>query len=549
MNHSILSRIFGLDYYRLTNKEKKQIIKEQIMINLGRRKVLYSVLLIMNTVLLFIDIIKFRDMEENIESYRYLFYLHIIGIVGLSIFILFLSIKNKNNILKYLYRHKLFGNISVTLVLIWCVFLALNAQMIHGQISAYIIGAFCMASIFIIDPISNLTIYFISYIIFIKGMFMINVDPQQISGNIVNSSFLLILAIMVSNMGFSNFVNEYINVKTIEKINKKIKESNYLLEETVEKKTNELKEANKKIVAEIEKRHEIEIESLKNKLSYEKQKSLLDKKTEYEELRNEFFANISHELKTPLNIIYSTQQMINLYMKNGLIKDNTGKLNRHIKVMKQNCYRLIRLVGNLIDTTKIDTGNYKINLKNYDIVGLIKQIVYSVDDYISNEKINLVFNSDVKTKVIACDPDKIERIILNLLSNSVKFTPKQGDIYVNIYEKNNYICISVKDTGIGIPFEMQESIFERFIQVDKSTKRMTEGSGMGLSLVKSLVDMHSGKIGLKSEPNKGSEFIISLPNVTVDNSSGIKDDIILTPNGNVERINLEFSDIYMDLMK
>jgi signal transduction histidine kinase len=135
--------------------------------------------------------------------------------------------------------------------------------------------------------------------------------------------------------------------------------------------------------------------------------------------------------------------------------------------------------------------------------------------------------------------------MLNLLSNAVKFTPKGGDIFVNIYDRADKVIISVKDTGIGVPLEMQDSIFERFVQVDKSTTRISEGSGIGLSIVKSLVDMHKGKVYLVSGQGIGSEFIFEIPNRTVTDEKAIKEYNLVEEDQSIQRIKVEFSDIYL----
>ena len=167
----------------------------------------------------------------------------------------------------------------------------------------------------------------------------------------------------------------------------------------------------------------------------------------------------------------------------------------------------MKLINNLIDITKIDSDSYDLNLQNHDIVKLIEEIVFSVEEYANRKRIELIFNSEIKEKVIACDLFSIKRIILNLLSNAIKFTDEADTIEVNICDKEGSIFISVKDTGIGIPKDRQKIIFERFGQADKSFTRNSEGSGIGLSLVKSLVEMHGGKIRFKSEYGKGNEFI------------------------------------------
>lgn len=270
---------------------------------------------------------------------------------------------------------------------------------------------------------------------------------------------------------------------------------------------------------------------------------LLQEAIAYDKLKTEFFSNISHELRTPVNVVMSALQMCEIFNKENSLDKNKDKLNKYFSIMKQNCYRLIRLVNNLIDITKIDSGYLNLELNNYNIINVIEDIILSVADYIESKGINLIFDTDVEEKVIACDPDKIERIILNLLSNAIKFTKPGGNIYINIYEVSDSLIISVKDTGVGIPFDKQQLVFERFVQVDKSLSRNSEGSGIGLSLVKSLVEMHGGTINLKSQPGKGSEFLIRLPAITLPTYISTNRNNYIAQN-NTERINIEFSDIY-----
>ncbi|GFR34597.1 ATP-binding protein [Thermobrachium celere] len=263
---------------------------------------------------------------------------------------------------------------------------------------------------------------------------------------------------------------------------------------------------------------------------------------EYENIRSEFFANISHEFRTPLNIILGSIQLLELYLKNNKIVDENHTLQRYNKSIKQNCYRLLRLVNNLIDITKVSAGYMQLNLCECNIVSLVEDIVQSVADYINSKNIEITFDTEIEEKIIRCDKDKIERIILNLLSNAIKFTPEGGKIFVNITDLDEYTCISVKDTGIGIPKDKQDIIFERFSQVNKSLSREREGSGLGLNIVKSFVEMHGGEIKLISEEGKGSEFIILLPNNL--EKDVYKDINPLNNFNNVERISIEFSDIY-----
>lgn len=278
-----------------------------------------------------------------------------------------------------------------------------------------------------------------------------------------------------------------------------------------------------------------------------KEKTILLQETlEYDRVKTEFFSNISHELKTPINVIFSAVQITNSMLSEIEILDNDikNKTKKYLNIMKQNCFRLIRLVNNLLDITKIDSGYFKIDLVNCDIVKVVEDITLSVVEYVESIGIELIFDTDIEEKVLACDPEKIERIMLNLLSNAVKFTKPGGKIFVNIFDKGQDIIISVRDTGIGILEEKQKQIFERFMQIDKSLSRVSEGSGIGLALVKSIVEMHEGNIYVNSELEKGTEFIIELPakvlseNVEVENNS-------YNENNNIEKVKIEFSDIYL----
>ena len=259
--------------------------------------------------------------------------------------------------------------------------------------------------------------------------------------------------------------------------------------------------------------------------------------------KSEFIANMSHELRTPINVTMAGVQLFELYFKNDSYLDKE-RSSKHLKAMKRNCMRLLRLVNNLIDTTKIDAGFYEPNFANQDIVSLIKRIAMSVSDYAKQRDINLSFCTEVEEMSIKCDVDMIERIMLNIISNAIKFTEDSVDI--DIYNRENTVVISVKDNGIGIEEENQNVIFERYKQVSKLFTRENEGSGIGLSLTKSLVEMHGGKISVKSEYGKGCEFIIELPVKYDTNTEYILQNVNETEEKDkfIEKMNVEFSDIY-----
>lgn len=277
------------------------------------------------------------------------------------------------------------------------------------------------------------------------------------------------------------------------------------------------------------------------RIASEENERLLNEAKQYDILKTEFFANLSHELRTPINVILSAIQLLNLYASEGPVDINNKNINKYIFTMQQNCYRLLRLVSNIIDITKIDTGFFELQLENNNIVNIVEDITLSVSEYMEQKGITLIFDTEVEEKFIACDADKIDRIMLNLLSNAVKFTNPGGQITVNIYDKKDKVLISVKDNGIGIPKGKQKLIFERFHQVDKSLTRSHEGSGIGLSIVKSLVELHEGNIKVKSEYKKGTEFILELPVKLVRSKNSLYNN---SHGDNIEKINIEFSDIF-----
>jgi signal transduction histidine kinase len=276
----------------------------------------------------------------------------------------------------------------------------------------------------------------------------------------------------------------------------------------------------------------------------EKNRKQLEEEIEYSNLKTEFFSNISHEFKTPLNIIYSTTQLMELNLKEEDLKPNMEKFNKHVGIIKQNCFRLLRLINNMLDLTKIDSGFINLNLQNGNIVAIIEDITLSTVEYVKSKSKKIVFDTEIEEKIMAFDPDKIERIILNLISNAIKFTKPNDLIEVNIYDEDEKIIISIKDTGIGIPEDKQEQVFERFRQVDSYLTRQAEGSGIGLCLVKAFVEMHDGKISLKSKYGEGTEFIIELPVKLVPQKNDATEASRFNKKRNVEVMDIEFSDIY-----
>ena len=284
--------------------------------------------------------------------------------------------------------------------------------------------------------------------------------------------------------------------------------------------------------------------SLNNKVSgFDELKIKYKEIKEIEKAKSQFFANLSHEIKTPINIIYSCIQLLDINKKNGE-KSLSDAYNKYEHTLKQNCYRLLRLVNNLVDMTKVDSGYMKLIFINCEIVSLVEDITLSIVPYVESKNINIVFDTYIEELKIRCDPESMERVILNLLSNAIKFTDNNGNISVFIEADEKYVFIRVKDDGIGISEDIREEIFNRFVQEDKSFNRKKEGSGIGLALVKSLVELHDGEVYLE-KVSKGSEFVVKLPNIKIDEELDVYNKVMDAESKPlVQKINIEFSDIY-----
>ena len=270
----------------------------------------------------------------------------------------------------------------------------------------------------------------------------------------------------------------------------------------------------------------------------------IEKGNEMEKLRMEFFANISHEFKTPVNLIYSALQLLELKLKNNRDRDGDIYIN-YIKMAKQNVFRLLKLINNLIDSTKLEAGFFNVNIKNHDIVSCVEDITMSICNFAEKNKISITFDTEEEEKIIAFDFNHLERILLNVLSNAIKFNRENGNIDVYISFDDKYANISIKDTGIGIQKDKIDLLFHRFKKINNRLTKVNEGSGIGLYIAKELVKINGGDMIVNSELGEGTEFIIKLP--IKKNESKVLDEIALTSceiENREELYKVELSDIY-----
>ena len=256
-----------------------------------------------------------------------------------------------------------------------------------------------------------------------------------------------------------------------------------------------------------------------------------------EAIKTHFISNISHELKTPINVIMSAIQLINYNTKES---PSYSKNKNTLAIIDDNCKRLLRLINNLIDVQKHELDDTKLNLSAVNVVNLIEMLVASVVPYAESKNLNLIFDTNKEDVILKVDADKLERIMLNLLSNAIKFSKPNGEIRVTL-NFEDCLYISVADNGIGIAKENLNKIFDKFTQLDTSFSRKNEGSGIGLSIVKSFVLLHNGKISVKSDLNKGTIFLIELP---LTETSNIETEDASYDNLS-ENVKIELSDIYI----
>ena len=241
----------------------------------------------------------------------------------------------------------------------------------------------------------------------------------------------------------------------------------------------------------------MQLKRVRVKHEFEMSKFEAQKLHEVDEMKSRFFANISHEFRTPLTLILGPVKQI-------IERTKETKTKEDLNLVHRNANRLLGLVNQLLDISKIESGNMKLQTTPINIIPYLKALVLSFTSYAERKRISLNFISDVNEIIVYIDKDKFEKIINNILSNAFKFTPDDGSIKVTVDQYNENLKIIVSDTGVGIPKEKLQKIFDRFFQVDGSHTREQEGTGIGLSLTKELVELHKGNIEVESEEGKGS---------------------------------------------
>ena len=262
----------------------------------------------------------------------------------------------------------------------------------------------------------------------------------------------------------------------------------------------------------------MQLKRMKIKHDYEMSNLEAEKLHELDEIKAHFFTNISHEFRTPLTLILGPSKQILEQTTDKKIKEQADVIHRSAK-------KLNRLANQLLDISRIESGKMKLKTSYLNLVTIINDIVSSFQSFAERKNISLKLCSDEKEIFLYLDKDKIDKIFCNILSNALKFTPEHGCVNVEVNSlsppsvglevgqnrlNSNYVEISITDTGIGIPNEQLNKIFDRFYQVDHKLSKEYEGTGVGLSLTKELIELHKGKISVESEEGKGSVFKVYL---------------------------------------
>jgi signal transduction histidine kinase/ligand-binding sensor domain-containing protein/DNA-binding response OmpR family regulator len=247
-------------------------------------------------------------------------------------------------------------------------------------------------------------------------------------------------------------------------------------------------------------------EQMKYAIQQERQEAI--RMHELDMMKIKFFTNVSHEFRTPLTLILTPLEKL---IRQG--KD--AELRSQHQLIHRNAKRLLNLVNQLLDFRKMEVQEIRFNPSEGDVVAFIRDAVYSFSDLSEKKHIVLEFRTSLTSLETIFDQDKLEKILFNLLSNAFKFTPEGGSVTVEATletsAKTPVLRIEVKDTGIGIPADKHDKIFERFFQNDVPQSLVNQGSGIGLSITREFVRIHGGRIQVESEPGKGSCFTVFLP--------------------------------------
>jgi PAS domain S-box-containing protein len=233
----------------------------------------------------------------------------------------------------------------------------------------------------------------------------------------------------------------------------------------------------------------------------------ITKRKMLEQVKDEFVSIVSHELRTPLTSINGSLGLIT----SGMVEGVPETLMEMVGIAKRNCERLIRLINDLLDLQKMESGGFEIVREPHELEDLLLQSMEAIEGYAETQEVVIKLDDDSESCGVQVDSDRMLQVMTNLLSNAAKFSPRDGTISVRAHVLEDRVRVSIHDDGDGIPLEMYDRIFEKFQQADSSIRRTKGGTGLGLNITKRIVEMHGGTIAFESAPDAGTTFFFELP--------------------------------------
>jgi signal transduction histidine kinase len=371
----------------------------------------------------------------------------------------------------------------------------------NGLLLIFFAGFVFIKLRFVLSSIAGL----ISIVIYnLLAFYYTQTSPEAI---LINNLFFIsatLIGIFAAYHAEESDRRNFLLIDTIAEKNKEISDINLGLEKKVEQRTDLLNRRNEELLAEIARRITIEQELIIAK----------EKAEESDKLKSAFLANMSHEIRTPMNGIIGFANLLRE-------ADDEEELNEFIEIIIKNGDHLLSLINDIIDLSKIEAGILKITTQSFDLNALTEEVykMFLMDPNVIERKLKLSYKNGIEVDqcIINTDRLRLKQILINIINNACKYTD-EGSIEFSYKIQGSQLHFSVKDTGIGIPEEQQEFLFERFMQVTLNNTPTREGTGLGLAITKTYLKMMGGNIKVRSRLNEGSEFSFYLP-ITIDNQN------------------------------